>query len=101
MPELVLFWWRGQDLNLRPSGYETTSERFLRTWWKALHLVRAHFVLTAVPLCLPLFTVVLYMDGTYSPLDNQAGDGFSSACWATVTPSALAISHRRARLVER
>ena len=35
------------------------SERLLRTWSKASHLVRAHFVLTVVPLCVPLFTVVL------------------------------------------
>jgi integrase len=32
---------------------------------------------------------------------GQAAEGFSSACCATVTPSALAMSHSRARLVER
>ena len=32
---------------------------------------------------------------------GHAAEGFSSACWATVTPSALAMSHSRARLVER
>ncbi len=31
----------------------------------------------------------------------HAAEGLSSACWATVTPSALAMSHSRARLVER
>jgi hypothetical protein len=46
----------GQDLNLRPSGYETTSERMPPTGWEAFLLVRCHFQLTAVPLYSPLFT---------------------------------------------
>ncbi len=24
-PDLHFLWWRGQDLSLRPSGYETTT----------------------------------------------------------------------------
>ncbi len=49
--------------------------------------------------CLPLCS---YMDGTYFTMPSgQAAEGLSSACWATVTPRALAMSHRRARLVAR
>ncbi len=68
------------------------------------------FRVTVSPRGSPLFTAVLvhiwYMTARSRSSRRvvcavQAAEGLSSACCATVTPRALAMSHSRARLVER
>ncbi len=50
-------WWRGQDLNLRPSGYECTDAR---GWWSALGVSSAATTSVVCVGGIPLVLVVLY-----------------------------------------
>ena len=44
----VLFWWRGQDLNLLPSGYELLVNACTRRRQDALSLVNDYFSICPV-----------------------------------------------------
>ena len=77
--------WRGQDLNLRPSGYERTNAAYLVRGFSpgqsAFRVDRCSPLCTAVYRCLPLFTVVL-VHGWY--IFRAAGwRTWNSKSWAT------------------
>jgi hypothetical protein len=45
-PDLIFFWWGGEDLNLRPTDYESARGRgsHLREWLKAVVRVFDRFL---------------------------------------------------------
>jgi len=61
-PDLVLRWWRGWDLNPRPSGYEPRSKDFTPTWWAAVRADHGRFRSDRDP---PLLPGVYRGAGTY------------------------------------